>query len=102
MLEEATEIAIKRVIAWKIAEAMKEQKLTKTLMAKRMHTDRSHVNRLLDPANPALTLNTLQRAAAAIDYELRIDLAPKAKPKARKVKAAKIAKAAKAQKAKAA
>ena len=48
MLEEVTAVALKRVIAWQIAEEMKAQHLTKTELAKRMHTSRAALNRLLD------------------------------------------------------
>jgi hypothetical protein len=48
MLEDAEEVAIKRVLAWQIAEAMKAQGLTKTAMAARMRTDRRQLDRLLD------------------------------------------------------
>lgn len=75
MLEEAEEVAIKRVLAWQIAEAMKEQKLSKTAMAERMRTDRRQLDRLLDPENPSVTLSTLRRAATAVGRKLRIELA---------------------------
>ena len=46
LLEDAEEIAIKRVLAWQIAEAMKAQGLTKTAMAALMRTDRRQLDRL--------------------------------------------------------
>lgn len=52
MLEEATAVAVKRVIAWQIEQEMAVQKLTKTAMAKKMHTSRAALNRLLDEASP--------------------------------------------------
>jgi antitoxin HicB len=70
LLEDAEEIAIKRVLAWQIAEAMKAQGLTKTAMAALMRTDR-----LLDPNNPSVTLSTLRRAASAVGRKLRVELA---------------------------
>ena len=54
---------------------MKEQGLTKTAMASRMQTDRRQLDRLLDPANPSVTLATLRRAAAAVGRTLRVELA---------------------------
>ena len=75
MLEEAEDVAIKRVLAWQIAEAMKEQGLTKTAMAALMHTDRRQLDRLLDPNNGSVTLSTLTRAAHAVGRTLRIELA---------------------------
>jgi hypothetical protein len=74
MLEDAEETALKRVLAWQIAEAMKEKGITKTMMATRMKTDRRQLDRLLDPENGSLTLNTLRRAASAVGRQLRIEL----------------------------
>jgi antitoxin HicB len=74
-LEAAEDVAIKRVIAWQIAEAMKAQGLTKTVMAARMQTDRRQLDRLLDPDNQSVTLSSLRRAAQAVGRTLRIDLA---------------------------
>ena len=71
---EAEAIAIKRVLAWQIEEAMKEQGVTKTEMAARMKTDRRQLDRLLDPDNQSLTLTTLQRAALALGRQLKIAL----------------------------
>jgi antitoxin HicB len=67
--------AIKRVLAWQIAEAMKVQGLTKSEMAKRMNTSRAQLDRLLDPENDKVQLDTLQRAAAALGRTLRLELA---------------------------
>ena len=75
LLEDAEEIAIKRVLAWQIGEAMKAQGLTKTAMAARMRTDRRQLDRLLDPNNPSVTLSTLRRAASAVGRKLRVELA---------------------------
>ena len=74
LLEEAEEVAIKRVLSWQIAEAMKTQGITKTAMAARMKTDRRQLDRLLDPENPSVTLSTLRRAASAVGRKLRIEL----------------------------
>ena len=75
LLEEAEEVAIKRVLSWQIAEAMKAQGITKTVMAARMKTDRRQLDRLLDPKNGSVTLGTLRRAASAVGRTLRIELA---------------------------
>ena len=74
ILEEATSIAIKRVLARQITEAMKEQGLSNAEMARRMHTSRAAVVRLLDPKNEAVTLSTLSKAAHAVGRELRLEL----------------------------
>ena len=75
MLEEATAVAIKRVISWQIAEEMKNQQLTKTALAKRMHTSRAALNRLLDENDSSLTLTTLASAAAALGKKVNLQLA---------------------------
>jgi len=72
MLEEVTAIALKRVIAWQIAEEMKAQHLTKTELANRMHTSRAALNRLLDEEDSSLTLTTLASAAAALGKTITI------------------------------
>ncbi|NIJ41428.1 putative transcriptional regulator [Parvibaculum indicum] len=74
LLAEAQAIAIKRVLAWKLAEAMKEENLTKSALAKTMNTSRSALDRLLDPDNPSVTLLTMEKAAAAIGKTLRVEL----------------------------
>jgi len=76
MLEEMTAVALKRVIAWQIAEEMKAQQLTKAQLAARMHTSRAALNRLLDENDPGLTLTTLASAAAALGRRVDIRLAP--------------------------
>ena len=73
-LEEARAIAIKRVLAWQIEQAMQAQRLTKTEMARRMHTSRTQLDRLLDPNNDKVLLQTMQRAAAAIGKQLNFEL----------------------------
>ena len=73
--EDVQAIAIKRVIAWQIAEAMKDQSITKVEMAKRMNTSRSQLDRLLDPNNDQVKLETLGRAARTLGRELRVELA---------------------------
>lgn len=75
VLEEATSVAVKRVVAWQIAQEMKLQKLTKTALAKKMHTSRAALNRLLDDHDTSLTLTTLSGAANALGKTLRIELA---------------------------
>jgi antitoxin HicB len=74
MLQEVTAIAVKRVIAWQIQEEMALQKLTKTAMAKKMHTSRAALNRLLDETDTSLTLTTLAGAAAALGRQVRFEL----------------------------
>jgi len=74
LLEDAEATAVKRVIAFQIAQEMKRCRLTKSEMAIRMKTSRPALERLLDPTNPSVTLSTLGRAAAAVGRRLRIEL----------------------------
>lgn len=71
---DAEAVATKRVIAFKLAESMREQKLTKRELAQRMGTSRAALDRLLDPDNSAVTLRTLQAAAAALGRKLEVTL----------------------------
>jgi DNA-binding Xre family transcriptional regulator len=72
--EEVTARAIKRVIARQIDALMQDQGLTKSELAKRMHTSRAQLDRLLDPDNESVTLGTLTRAAHAVGRQLRMEL----------------------------
>ena len=72
--EEVTTGAVKAVIALQIADAMKAKGLTKLAMAKQMQTSRAQLDRLLDPSNTSVTLDTLQRAAKIVGHELRLEL----------------------------
>ena len=72
--EQSTAAAMKKVLAMQIEEGMREQQLTKTAMAKRMHTSRAALNRLLDDRDTSLTLTTLASAAAALGRGVRIEL----------------------------
>lgn len=74
LLEAVTATAMKRVLAWQIAQAMKKQRVTKTVMAKRMGTSRAALDRLLDADNTSVTLQTMGRAAAALGKALSITL----------------------------
>ena len=73
--EQSTAAAMKKVLALQIEEGMREQQLTKTAMAKRMHTSRAALNRLLDDRDTSLTLTTLASAAAALGKSVKIELA---------------------------
>jgi antitoxin HicB len=71
---EVNSTAVKRVLAWQLGQAMKEQHLSKAEMARRMETSRPQLDRLLDPDNPSVTLDTLSKAARAVGRELRVEL----------------------------
>ncbi len=73
--EEVQAGAIKRVIAWQIAQEMEKQSLSKVKMAAQMKTSRSQLDRLLDPENDQVKLETLSRAARILGRELRVELA---------------------------
>ncbi|MGA3264753.1 MAG: Fis family transcriptional regulator [Terracidiphilus sp.] len=74
ILDEVETAAIKRVIAWQLAEAMKAGKISKKTMAVRMGTSRSQLDRLLDPENSAVHLETIARAARAVGKRLRMEM----------------------------
>ena len=73
-LEEFEAIAVKEVLAWQIAEAMKARNLSRKRLAERMRTSRSQISRLLDPKDGNVTINTLQRAAKIVGRTLRLEL----------------------------
>ncbi len=74
LLAEAEAVAVKRVVAFQLAQMMMEQKLSKAAMARRMNTSRAALDRLLDPANPSVTLQTLERAASVLGKRVQINL----------------------------
>jgi len=71
---EVVAVAIKRVIAWQLAQTMKKKHISKTEMASRMQTSRAVVNRLLDEDDTSVTLATLARASVAVGASLKIEL----------------------------
>lgn len=73
-LDEITAIAVKRVIAWQIGQAMKETGTTKSALARRMQTSRTVVDRVLDATDASLTLDTMTRAATALGRRIKVDL----------------------------
>jgi antitoxin HicB len=73
-LQQATNKAIKSVLAWQLQQAMKKRKLTKQKMAAEMKTSRAQLDRILDPKKGNVTIETLQRAAKAVGRELRVEL----------------------------
>jgi predicted XRE-type DNA-binding protein len=73
IFEEAQAQAIKEVVAWQLARAMKKKKISKARMATLLKTSRTQVDRLLDPKND-ITLSSLQRAAAMVGRRVTIEL----------------------------
>jgi len=72
---EVEAVAIKRVLAWQLEQAMHEQQKTKRAMAKQLRTSRSQLDRLLDPRNVSVTLDTITRAARALGKRVIIRVA---------------------------
>ncbi len=72
--EETNAAAIKRILARQLMEIMREQNVSKVEMAKRLNTSRTQLNRLLDPENDRVQLNTLQHAANVLGHQLRVEL----------------------------
>src|SRR6516165_4804004 len=73
--EEVEAVAIKRVLAWQLEQAMRKQQKTKQAMARQLHTSRSQLDRLLDPQNVSVTLDTIARAARALGKRVIIRVA---------------------------
>ena len=72
--EEVSSAAIKRVLARQLEAEMRRREITKAEMARRMHTSRAALDRLLDPENAAVTLATLRKAALAVGRDIRLEL----------------------------
>jgi len=73
IFEEAQAQAVKEVVAWQLAEAMKKKKISKNKMATLLKTSRTHFDRLLS-AKDDITLSSLQRAAAMVGRRVTIEL----------------------------
>ena len=71
---EVTAAAIKRVLAWQVAQVMEQEKVTKSELASRMKTSRAALNRLLDPDNTSVSLHTMEKAAVALGRKLEVHL----------------------------
>ena len=80
--EEVEAIAIKRVLAWQLQQAMRKQQKTKQAMARQLRTSRSQLDRLLDPQNVSVTLDTITRAARALGKRVIIRVADVRKKRA--------------------
>ena len=75
LLAGAEAVAAKRGLTYQIEKVMKQERVTKTLLAKRMGTSRPAVDRLLDPRDPSVTLKTLGKVATSLGKRLKIQLA---------------------------
>jgi len=65
--------AATRIFLWQLAEEMERQGISKTQMAAKMRTSRAQLNRIFK-AQRNVRVETLQRAAALVGRELRIEL----------------------------
>ena len=75
ILDEVSARAKKRLLALQLADIMREKQFTKTYLAQQLHTSRAQLDRLLDPENVSITLESMQRLAQAVGRELRIEFA---------------------------
>ena len=73
IFEESQALAVKEVVAWQLAQAMKKKKISKARMAAMLKTSRAQVDRILNPKND-ITLSSLQRAAALVGRRVVIEL----------------------------
>ena len=76
LVEEVSAAALKRVISWQIAEAMKLQRVSKKTLAARMHTRRTGVVRELDQTDSGMPLATWASAARALGQRVEVRLVP--------------------------
>jgi predicted XRE-type DNA-binding protein len=74
MLEEAEALAIKETIAWQLDRAMKQRRISKKRLAELMRTSRTQVDRVLNPKNGNVTIETLQKAAAVVGRKVKVEL----------------------------
>lgn len=74
LYDSADQEAIKRVLSFQIEKAMSELNLTKSALASQMGTSRSALDRLLDPTNDSVTLETLKKVAQATGQRLEVRL----------------------------
>lgn len=75
ILAEVSARAYKRLLALQLQDIMEATQLTKTELAERMHTSRSQLDRLLNPDNTAVTLESLERLARAVGKRLVVEIA---------------------------
>ena len=75
ILEEVSARALKRLLAIQLEEIMAETAMTKSGLAEQLQTSRSQVDRLLDPENTAVTLESLEKLARAVGRQLRVEFA---------------------------
>lgn len=72
--DETSAVAVKRVLAWQLEQAMHRAGMTKNELAKRMHTSRSQLDRILDPSNARIQLDTVFKAAHVLGRDVKLEL----------------------------
>ena len=75
-LEEIEAATLKRTVAMKLDDLVKQKRMNKSAMAAQMRTSRAAIHRLLDPENTSITLATLNRAAHSLGRKVKIELVP--------------------------
>ena len=73
LYDEAKELAAKKLIAYKLKIEMETQNLSKSMLAKKLHTSRVAVDNILNPSYNT-SIGTLERFAAVLGKELYITL----------------------------
>lgn len=74
VFEEFQARAIKEVIAWQLQQAMNAHNISKRRLATLMRTSRTQIDRMLDPHDGNVTIETLQRAAALLGRKVQVEL----------------------------
>ena len=74
ILGEVSARAQKRLLALQIDDIMQATNTSKARLAEKMRTDIAHLDQLLDPGDPSITLELLDRLARAVGKRLKIEL----------------------------
>jgi len=74
LLENSEAVAVKRVVAYQLEQEMKKKKITKVVLAQKLKTSRASLDRLLDPHNTSITLNTIERVVKVLGKKIRISI----------------------------
>ena len=74
ILEECRANAIKFMLSRELEKTMSDQNISKSEMARRLHTSRTGIDRLLDPENTSVTLNSLAKVATILGKRIEFAL----------------------------
>jgi antitoxin HicB len=77
--------ALKRALSEQLVDAMEGAHMSKVQMAASMTTSRSQVDRILDPQNLSIQLDTLMKAASVLGQMIEIKMKPLARQMPRKL-----------------